>query len=376
LIVAIDNTTKRYIREGANQDSGTEQTDVFVISKDGYVDPNTAIIWDFNNITSLTAHPIDSQTLVITGGHFTTIANGEVAEYKYFERNICIQRSNTVIDGLTHVLEYGKQTQSAPYGGFISIRNCAGITIQSCKLSAHKIFYTTGAGGEPVSMGTYDILAEKAVNLLFKNCRQLNDITDDTTWGIFGSNFTKNITFDTVSFSRFDAHKGTTNAVIINSEIGHMGILLIGSGLCRIENTKVHGNRFVNLREDYGSTWDGEIIIRNCEYTPGKKAYEHGVVVIDAHYTGLHDFGYTCHMPGKITIDNLIINDDKAPDNYHGPRILPSLYVGYDDRPFVEKYPYVLPKDIRITNISTKSNIPWVLSDSMDLYRDALFFYD
>ena len=103
-------------------------------------------------------------------------------------------------------------------------------------------------------MGTYDIRVDRAANILVKDCMQLNDIIDDATWGIFASNFTKNVTFDRVSFSRFDAHMGTVNPVIINSEIGHMGIKLIGGGICLIENTKVTGSQFVNLREDYGST--------------------------------------------------------------------------------------------------------------------------
>jgi hypothetical protein len=30
----------------------------------------------------------------------------------------------------------------------------------------------------------------------------------------------------------------------------------------------VRSDSFVNLREDYGSTWRGELIIRNCVFKP------------------------------------------------------------------------------------------------------------
>jgi len=370
LVVALDNTTMRFIREGLNQNNGTQQTDVFIVRKNGYVDPETAIIWDYNNITSLMACPIDETSLTIRGGHFTTIANNEVAEYKYFQRNIAIKRSNVVVDGLTHVIADEPKDHGAPYGGFIMISEAANITVQNCKLSGHKTYYTIGAAGKPVGMGSYDIIADKAVNLLFKNCQQLNDITDNTIWGIFGSNFTKNITYDTVVFSRFDAHMGTVSPTIINSEIGYMGIQLIGRGICRIENTKVTGNRFVNLRDDYGSTWEGEIVIRNCELTPGN-INSGEMLVIGASYSGLHDFGYTCYMPRKITIDGLIINDSQLPGNYKGPRIISPIHVNYADETFCEVYPYILPDEIEINNLVIASGKPWALSDNMHLFRNC-----
>jgi len=369
LVIALDNTTMRYIREGLNQDNGTEQTDVFIVRKDGRVDSNTAIIWDYDNVSSLMAYPIPAQSLVISGGHFTTIANNEAAVYNYFRRNISVQRSNVIVDGLTHVVTEEDPSQGAPYRGFISIYNCANVTVQNCNLSAHKIYTTIGAAGRPVRMGTYDISADTSVNLFFKNCRQMNDITDDTKWGVFASNFTKNITFDTVSFSRFDAHKGTVSPTIINSEIGHMGIKLIGGGMCHIENTKVYGSPFIDLRDDYGSTWEGEIVIKNCEFTP-HKLHENGALILGASYTGLHDFGYTCYMPQKITIDGLVINDEHEYANYYqGPRILSSIHSNYANKLFEEKYPYILPKEVTIKNITVKSGKPWALSDNMELYK-------
>ena len=47
-----DSNVKRYIRRGLNQNSGASQTDVFIVGKDGYVDMNTPILWDFDQITA------------------------------------------------------------------------------------------------------------------------------------------------------------------------------------------------------------------------------------------------------------------------------------------------------------------------------------
>jgi hypothetical protein len=208
LIILRDDSTKRYIREGLNQNNGQSQTDVFIIDKDGNVDMNAPIIWDFDNISSMTAYPVDPETLTVKGGHFTTIANQVEARYRYYSRGISIMRSNVIVDGVSHYIT-GELDSGAPYAGFISVRQSANVTVQNCRLSGHKTYVNpSGSAGKPVSMGTYDISVNSSVNTLFKDCEQINDIHDRTLWGIFCSNYSKNIVFDNVSFSRFDAHMG------------------------------------------------------------------------------------------------------------------------------------------------------------------------
>ncbi|HPN69622.1 MAG TPA: hypothetical protein PLZ32_08880, partial [Saprospiraceae bacterium] len=116
LITVTDSTIKRYIRFGPNQNSGTSQTDIFVVDKNGQVDMNAPIVWDFENITVMTALPLDNDTLHITGGRFTTIANKAESKYTYYSRNIAIRRSNVIVDGLEHHIT-GEGDQGAPYGG-------------------------------------------------------------------------------------------------------------------------------------------------------------------------------------------------------------------------------------------------------------------
>jgi len=368
-VVVTDRTTMRYRREGLNQNNGSAQTDVFVVDKNGNVDMNTPIIWDYRHINSMTAYPIDTETLTVSGGHFTTIANQAKSQYTYYARGIEITRSNVVVDGVFHDIT-GELDHGAPYGGFISISNCTQVTVQNCQLSGHKTYITIGNANAPVSMGSYDITVNRSTHVTFKNCKQINNIHDTKLWGIFASNYSKNIYFDTVEFSRFDAHMGVANATIKNSTLGHQGINIIGCGIFLVENTKVCSANFINLRSDYGSTWEGEVVIRNCEYVPRNGA-KSDAVLINGSYSGQHDFGYTCFMPEKITIDGLVINDSNPVSNYQGPKMFATFNHEYTSEAYQEKYPYVITKEIEIKNLTIKSGKPYLISNHQFMFRNV-----
>ena len=251
IVVVNDSNVKRYIRFGPNQNDGSSQTDLFVVDKNGNVDGNTPVIWDFNHITDITILPIDEKQLKITGGHFTTLANRDESKYTYYARGISINRSNVLVEGLVHLVS-GEGENGAPYGGFISISNCSDVTVKNSILTGHKMYRTIGSAGVAVSMGTYDINVNRALNVSFVNCSQTNDINDSDYWGIMGSNYCKNLVYDSCVFSRFDAHMGVANATIRNSTLGHQGINAIGTGIFIVENSTVYGSSLINLRSDYG----------------------------------------------------------------------------------------------------------------------------
>ena len=102
LVTVTNSNVRRYIRFGPNQNNGSSQTDIFIVDKNGKVDLNAPIIWDFDQITDITALPIDKTTLTITGGRFTTIANSAESKYTYYSRGIAIRRSNVLVDMLEH----------------------------------------------------------------------------------------------------------------------------------------------------------------------------------------------------------------------------------------------------------------------------------
>jgi len=369
LVTVTNSKVKRYIRFGANKNNGSPQTDIFIVDKDGKVDMNGSIIWDFDQITDITALPIDQTTLTITGGLFTTIANKVESKYTYYSRGIGIRRSNVLVTGLEHHVT-GEGDHGAPYGGFINIGDCAFVTVRNTILTGHKVYLTIGSAGVSVSMGTYDLSLNRAVNVSFINCRQTNDINDSKYWGILGSNYCKNLVYDSCTLSRFDAHMGVANATIRNSTLGHQGINAIGSGTFTVENSTIYGRNLISLRTDYGSTWQGEFFIRNCIFIPagGKTT---SASLIGGSYSGQHDFGYTCYMPERITIENLRIDDSKHPDDYKGPAIFADFNPEMTSDSYIEKFPYVRTREVILKNVTTASGKTLRISDNKFMFKDV-----
>jgi hypothetical protein len=369
LVTATNSQVKRYIRFGPNQNSGSSQTDIFIVDKDGIVDMNAPIIWDFDKITEITALPIDETTLTIKGGRFTTIANSADSKYTYYSRGIGIRRSNVLVTGLEHRIT-GEGDHGAPYGGFINIGDCAFVTVQNTVLTGHKVYETIGAAGVSVSMGSYDIQINRALNVSFINCTQTNDINDTGYWGILGSNYCKNLVYDSCILSRFDAHMGVANATIRNSTLGHQGINAIGSGTFTVENCTIYGRNLINLRSDYGSTWQGEFFIRNCIFIPAN-GRSTNVSLIGGSYSGQHDFGYTCYMPARITIENLRIDDSKNPADYKGPAIFADFNPEMTKDSYVEKFPYVRTREVILRKVTIVSGKTLRISDNPFMFRDV-----
>lgn len=369
IVVVNDSNVKRYIRFGPNQNDGSSQTDLFVVDKNGNVDGNTPVIWDFNHITDITILPIDEKQLKITGGHFTTLANRDESKYTYYARGISINRSNVLVEGLVHLVS-GEGENGAPYGGFISISNCSDVTVKNSILTGHKMYRTIGSAGVAVSMGTYDINVNRALNVSFVNCSQTNDINDSDYWGIMGSNYCKNLVYDSCVFSRFDAHMGVANATIRNSTLGHQGINAIGTGIFIVENSTVYGSSLINLRSDYGSTWEGEFIIRDCVFVP-RGAKSGNVNIIGGSNSGQHNFGYKCYMPETITIENLKIDDSNHPDTYQGPAIFSNFNREMIDETYIEEYPFIKTKNVIVNNVNAESGKPLRVSDNVFMFKDV-----
>jgi len=365
VITVTDSSVKRYIRYGLNQNSGQAQRDVFLAARDGSVDPRTPILWDFGQITKIEARPVDDKQLRVKGGKFTTVANKAESKYTYYSRGIAVRRSNVLLEGVEHYIE-GEGKQGAPYGGFINIANCANVLVRNCLLSGHKTYRTIGSAGKPVSMGTYDIQVNSALNVSFVNCRQANDINDSSRWGIMASNYSKNLLYDGCRLSRFDAHMGVANATIRNSELGHAGLNAIGSGKLILENSTFHGRSIVNLRPDYGSTWEGDFLIRNCTFIPRQS----GASLITGAYSGNHDFGYTCYMPKRVEIEGLRIDDRKY--GKAGLTVFANFNSAFKDDSYKEKYPYIKTEEVILKDVTLASSGVLRLSDNEFMFKDVI----
>lgn len=202
--------------------------------------------------------------------------------------------------------------------------------------------------------------AAKTIVALVK-VTQSNDIMDRSRWGIIGTNFCKNLIYDGCELSRFDAHQGVTNAAIRNSTLGYMGVRLTGFGNFAIENSTVRDRSFITLRPDYGSTWNGDIIIRNCRFIASGNP-----VILNGSNDGSHDFGYTCHLPNRIIIDGLRIEDGKPRKGYKGPVVFGDFNPG--DKPGSKlPHPQVITREVAWRGVETTSGQPLRLTDHPSL---------
>jgi hypothetical protein len=369
--VQVENDNERvFIRKGLNQNNGVPKSDCFILYRDGSVEG--PIDWDYDTITSIQARPIDETPLVLRGGIFTTIANQMKQDvgYNYWSRNIAITRSNTEVDGLTHYVA-GETAVGHPYSGFLSITQCANITLRDCFVSGHKTYTTVGAADKPVSMGSYDINVGRVVNFRMIDCR-MNNILDRTRWGVIGSNLCKNILLEGCTLSRMDTHMGVSGTYTIRRcSLGYMGLNAIGRGVLTVEDSELYGNALVSFRSDYGSTWDGDLVIRNCRWIPscGDTIWPHMIGVSN---DGTHDFGYPCSMPQEVTIDGLFVDDTNHPDGYQGmylfadpdSEICDTEDTGSKTEP---PFPYRLCRQVKVRNLATKSGKKPSLSPNSEI---------
>lgn len=299
LLLVYNSTHRNYIRYGPNANEGQEQRELVVVDKDGRIDPKTPFLLDYDTVTKIVAYRIDDTPITLKNATFTTRANQGDADGIYYSRSLSVQRSNTTLTNITHIVT-DESEKTNPYGGFFSVTNSNNVTFDSCTLQGLKI----------TTAGTYDTGASYSNNVIWKNCTQSNFFCEDgitprtDTWGVMGSNYCKNLTYDGCRLSRFDAHAGVYNATVINTEIVHLTI--IGGGTMLFENSTIYNRNIMNLRDDYGSTWNGEIIIRNV------RVVNSGDITLLMAGWHNHSFGYRTYLPQELTVDGLTL--DKPAD--------------------------------------------------------------
>ena len=365
VLMIYDDEVRRFIRYGGNANDGSIQVDTILVDKKGKIDPVTPVNWDFSRISDVKVRPVDETPLYITGGRFTTYTNAREGRHQYYARNLNIVRSNTILEGLSHKVVEPGGLDSWPYSGFISVSECAEVTVKNCKVSGRKVYGWPLPGQETrKTSGTYDISCARALKVKFINVTQINDIMDTALWGVMGTNFCKSLLLEKCRISRFDAHQGVTNAIIRDCELGHMGINAIGFGTFLIENTVNHCSNFVNFRADYGAVWNGKFVIRNCTFeplAPKRRANVFGGVA-----TPSHDFGYPCMMPEKITIEDLTIDLRKL-----APNTDCAMFANFDPKNenLTAPYPYQVTKQLNVKGIEMRGGNKWIFSRNPKLFE-------
>lgn len=363
-LVLVENNNRRiFIRRGLNQNSGMPLKEVFILRKDGTIEG--AIDWNYDVVTRVEARPIDADPLVLRGGIFINIANRmkQAVGYNYWSRNILITRSNIEVDRVS--LQVMDETDFGhPYNGFLNVQMCANITLRNCSIDGRKVYQTMGSADKPVSMGTYGYGASYVVNFRMLGCRS-DDILDRTRWGVIGTNFMKNILLEDCVLSRMDVHMGASGFYIIRrSTLGYMGLNAIGRGTLLVEDSTLQGGSFISFRADYGSTWEGEVIVRNSRWLP--PAGRGSLSLFNVNNDGLHDFCYTCFMPQVIKIDGFYVNDSAPNGDPRGITYFAnSIGTPRTDRPF----PIRLTERLEVKGLKTASGQTPRVSDNAELVQ-------
>ena len=311
LVIFKNDNQYAYNRYGTHGSTGVIQRELVVVDADGNIIEDTELLLDFTGVTSMAVYRIDDEPIVVTGGTFRTIANQAPPVYTSYARGLYFNRANVTIRDTVHTIE-GEGETGAPYSGFIYYKYTNNLRCENLTLQGHKSYQDYYEDGTVKStMGTYDIGGSDSSGIYFYNCVQSNFYRKDnsglpnpekTFWGIMGTNYCKNMTYDGCTLTRLDAHAGVYNVNIINSNIAF--IKLTGGGVANIINTTVHasaGNSaFVQLRSDYGSTWRGDINIKDCTF---KNLTNAPTLVNGTWYN--YDFGnYVVTLP-NVNIDNL-----------------------------------------------------------------------
>lgn len=181
-------------------------------------------------------------------------------------------------------------------------------------------------------------------------------------WGIMASNGSKDVIIENSILNRVDAHQGIWNLIVKNSIIGQHGFTLIGGGTFIAENVIVDGSvNLVNLRSDYGSTWNGIMIFKDSKFIlPPKNSN-----MIRYMNDGTWDFGYKCYYP-NIIIENLNIDNSRTGSNMY---LVPIRQNIEDIRNFHYNFSdYIIIKNVSLPNDKKLSVFPSANNLNQSLY--------
>ncbi len=368
---------RNYIRYGVNKNAGAIQSEIILVDKDGNIDPNTPLMYDYKKITRVEAYKIDVEPLLIEGGTFITYPYlaKEPQHYCDYARHITCKRSNVTFRNVVHKMDReGEYDYSAntgdfgcPYGGFLSVSHCNNVLYDSCTHAARVAYKGFNGAG----MGTYGIYSSFTTNLTYKNCAQEHDNFFDVgpswRWGVMGSSGNKNFSFIGCRLSRFDAHLGVHNVKLINSEM--KAIQTNGTGDLIVENCKLYSSLLIALREDYGGSLRGNVLIKDVTLEPQGKP---PALIATVWFN--HDFGYPTYLPETIIIDNFRLTSGDTVDIF-GPSLVSQLDNALKDEidgnPNVNKT--VPPKKVIIRN--NKSGIKFVIPET-EYFKNTEFIFE
>ncbi len=362
MIRVFDDDSIAYNRWGYVDSVGSAQEECFLVDKDGNIDPSTTALIDYRKVTRLLIHKTEIKPITVKNARFIGLASqmNTILTGGNLSTGIRVARPHTTVENIEHIIKnerprsscarYNAETdfwddvtgegfffsvdtnkiykngeiyegkdvlrfRGHTYTGFIAMGGTYDVLIKDCVFQA-RTYYNSG---------TYDISCYNSTHVVFENCVQSNyydprprfQVYGESSypnlslcWGVMGSNYCKNIDFINCILTRFDAHRGVYNGRIIG---GKMGVLrLIGGGEFLLDGVEIaRGNGApLQLRSDYGGTFNGTLTVRNCTFKhPAESSTGQKLPIealIDAPTANWNN-GYGNYFP-NVVIDNIKID--------------------------------------------------------------------
>ncbi len=418
MVVPENNEHRVYRRRGASYaNAGAAQHEVLVIDAEGNIDPEAPLMFTYDKVTALYVYRTDMPHLTVEGGIFTTLAPKDnvfaydnegkyVIKTCYFGRGLMVSRSYTTVKGLKHYvkgevsvkeqLESNFRYGGAQYSGFFYARCATDVTFENCVLTGRRCYMTPeGLTNYRGTMGTYDFGAREVNRIRLVGCDQHNFFVNKNTaeacdendpdavlsmdfipgtwaklcWGIGGTNFCKNMEYINSRLSRFDAHAGLYHGKVAGSTVN--AISVVGNGNMIVENTRfISGgkghvnNSFLYMRDDYGSTWDGDVLIKDCV----AETDEEFLYMANVSWASW-DYGYKCYMPSMV-IDNfeLKANEGTRVELFkrYDLEAEPNFYLDVLSNGEKNENPFIPPKYLKVINNKTNQEFHLIDSPAFD----------
>ena len=345
MIQLFNDNEKIYIRSGVNEDEGESKQEIILVdSLSGRL--LNDIIFNYDEVTSFRVWPIPNNNITIKNGNFTTRTNNyafdpETCEKKsmsyrsfdvYHTGNVSVSNIYHYLDEEINAVEMSNCEYNgigSAYGGFMKANNAAYVDFTNIYLTPHTIprdkLYS--------SFGTYDLLLNMSSNLFFDNINYTCSGNDDNTcyednmistskWGLMSSNDNKNIFITNSKMNRIDAHRGVNNLYVADTVLGVRGITFGGYGKfygknltfdrtgAMSESSGVGG--MVTLRTDYGSNFNGTLVLNNSRYILNDKVKK--TAIIASNNAQDHYYGYDTYFP-EVYVNGIDFDTSKVTES-------------------------------------------------------------
>lgn len=96
---------------------------------------------------------------------------------------------------------------------------------------------------------------------------------------------------------------------------------------------------------------------------------ERSLTLISGSNPGTHDFGYVCHLPRRVLVENLTVDDSSITNSsYSGPSVFNDFH---RHGTASELLPYPPTEEVQAKNVRVASNKQLKLSSNTQLFRDT-----